>query len=369
MTHTPDSPLFTLLRLAFGTQAQDVDLTQVTDAQWREVVELSFAHGLGAVVAEGYQEWLDQHPAAKPRLEADDMWNERLRLLGTVLKVETFSRKYDENLDELCTFLHESGLTPMLLKGRDAASNYPHPSLRPPGDIDLCFIGTDSAAKADKADKLMSAHFGGKYVHERDARHGKYNFKGIPVENHYHFAHSGRWLSGRERRFERVLTEFSVRGCVDHGTYLTPCPTFNALFLMHHLSGHLLYEYVNLRQMCDYLCFLLRHGAEVDWVLVNRELEAAGLRPFADAVHTVLVRWFALESSLIPGFTADDATANRLMECILRNERRTFKHLDNILRYPRNAWKFRLVTGHGWLLPLLKNALQHIKFLIYFRNI
>ena len=64
--------------------------------------------------------------------------------------------------------LRAAGLEPLLVKGWSVARKYPHPALRPYGDIDLCMADVDLAARVLAADDLrkynVDLHHGGEHL-------------------------------------------------------------------------------------------------------------------------------------------------------------------------------------------------------------
>ena len=54
--------LFSLLRLSLGTRADEMDFSAFTNADWKELIDLSFDQGVAAIAVDGLQKSLELVP-------------------------------------------------------------------------------------------------------------------------------------------------------------------------------------------------------------------------------------------------------------------------------------------------------------------
>jgi len=154
-------------------------------------------------------------------------------------------------LKTLCQIFKDNGLTPIILKGYELSLNYPRPSHRGAGDIDLFLVDKDGKPAAEEGVEIVEKVLG---IKTKKVPHDYgFEFKGLEVELHYD-ATNAYWESETETYIVERLREMLVEEC-------TPCPeidgallpsaNFNAVYLMRHSFGHFYTATGNMWQYVD----------------------------------------------------------------------------------------------------------------------
>ena len=97
-------------------------------------------------------------------------------------KVEKLYNNHQEALYKLQQLLKPYNVKILQLKGLSLSKMYPRPNHRECGDIDFYEVGSSG-----KVDKILES-FGFK-VDYRSKRHSKFDYEGVPFENHRYFLH------------------------------------------------------------------------------------------------------------------------------------------------------------------------------------
>lgn len=148
----------------------------------------------------------------------------------------------------------------MVIKGYGLSLNYPKPSHRPCGDIDIWQFGqwreADNALNFELGLKIDGSHH----------HHTVFDWMGFSVENHYDFVNVYSHKSSRE--LEKIFKELglddshSVEVCGEK-VYL-PSPNLHALFLIRHMVSHFAAAEISLRLVLDWAFFVEKHTKELD---------------------------------------------------------------------------------------------------------
>lgn len=211
----------------------------------------------------------------------------------------------------------------MLLKGYGLSLNYPVPSHRPVGDIDIYLWGRWAEADRMVEEKL------GIQVDNSHHHHSVFGFEGYSVENHYDFVnvHSHRSSSSVEALFKGLAQDKGRAVChlLPGGTEIfLPSPDLNALFIARHCAAHFAAEKMNLRQLLDWALFAAGHHQEVDWNLFWSEAEKMGMEKFVLCINAIAAEQLGFDASIFHtpeefrGFSAHNRVlVARVLEDIL----------------------------------------------------
>lgn len=182
----------------------------------------------------------------------------------------------NHTLVEAVTLFRRHGMQPILLKGQGVASNYPDPTQRWCGDIDLYMGGyyMKACALADQWGEC-----------DRQASESR---------KHYHFRHDGVvvelhriaeqlpavWHNIRFQRWTKAhLQGDGLRETELGGAMISlPPVNFDALYIFNHLWHHFSSgDGVGFRQLCDWVRYLHTFHLEIDCSRLKRDLRAFGL--------------------------------------------------------------------------------------------
>ena len=172
--------LMKLLRIALGTEPMAADGRPMepfpSDINWREVIRLSYEQKVSALAVDGLKAsgYDPREPLFKPWF--DDVKNNE----------ESYAY-YLTVLSTLCQIFSANGLKPVILKGYGLSKNYPVPSHRGAGDIDIYLLDEDGKPAAERGDEILEKQLGLRQLHpeKSDEHHSVFVFKGINIENHH----------------------------------------------------------------------------------------------------------------------------------------------------------------------------------------
>lgn len=355
MDMTSSATLFQLLRFALDNKASSLLPSGI---DWQKVVDLAFDQGVAAIAVDGLQKFYEANPGLELEIDSEELEGLKFEWFGEVMQAEIDYSDHCKKVNVICQTYADNGYKPILLKGIGLSLDYPIPAHRLCGDLDI-FL---AEGKSLEGDLMIKEKLGLEVTKSKIGRHSHWAYKGLSVENHYVLSNS---YSGGEKakRLEQELQTLISSGLYksyEKCPFYLPSADFNAVFLLWHLGSHLCYEGINLKQLCDLLMFLRRHHSEIDWPLVQRIWKQYGMMNLANAIGSVLVKYIAMPEELIPGMVYNDAMAVRIMDDVLAGVKGPRKGLSRVLKYPRNAWKYRLVSGRNWFSCLLDSLWMHI---------
>lgn len=217
-------------------------------------------------------------------------------------EIEKENVKLYDLVPTLCSELDQRGIKTWLLKGQGIGLCYRNPYRRTSGDVDL-FVGLNATDYQRAKDAIME--LGAKETEIWDFRqHAEYSWHDIIVELH---GHIGMKVS---RQFNRTFPQWMQR-CVDgeecvrkkagatHIIYMPPY-RFDAIFIFAHAINHYMTSGVGLRQICDWMCFLVKNHDKIDQKLLEQDLEELGLAKFWKMFGAMAVHCLGMKKELMP---------------------------------------------------------------------
>ena len=344
-------------------KANEIISTTTDIAQmWREVFHLAAKHGVVAIAWDGIGR------IANSGLLTPEQMPDRTLKLQWAVSVDNIAQRYCKHealIGKLAGFYHEHGIRLMLLKGYGISLYYPTPEHRECGDIDIWQFGEQK-----RADKLLRDIKGVK-IDEDVHHHTTYVLNGILIENHFDFinihAHTSNKLIERElqrRAHEEQPQIIEVNG---QRVYL-PSPNLNALFLLKHAASHFAAVELIFRQVLDWVLFVKRHHADIDWPWLYDFAKQMNLHKFLNCLNAIAIDHFGLEASTLPSFERNKALEERVLNDIIEPEFNEKSPKGNILksvifkfrRWWANRWKHRLVHREGLLHTFIVQVYSHL---------
>lgn len=321
-----------LVRIGIG-HTESTDLTKKVD--WTQMKALAEKQGLTAVVLDG----LD-----KCHIETTDTLSQPMRLewIGEVLQnYEQRSAAYEKAIGNLAGWYNRHGFNMMLLKGYGLSLNWPNPKHRPCGDIDIWLFDrykdADSCIASDKGLKIDNSHH----------HHTVFEWEGFTVENHYDFLNVHHHKSNVE--MERILKNLgqddsnNVEVCGEK-MYL-PSANLHALFLLRHTMSNFASTGIQLRQLLDWAFFVEKHGEEIDWDWLDRQLEHFGMKRLYDVFNAICVGDLGFDVNLFPQAQFVPSLKERVLNDILNPE---FSEKESGGFFSRAALKYRRWKANAW---------------------
>jgi len=360
--------LLKLLRIALGTEPRkyfgEVVEPFPEGIDWKEVVRLSYEHKVSAIAVDGLE-------ASKydPYEGLDEKQTEELKavLVPWIKDVENTEWSYCyyvEVLKTLCQIFKDNGLTPIILKGYGLSLNYPRPSHRGAGDIDVFLVDKDGKPAAEEGDRIAQEVLQLEVVRHGNEHHSSFTFKGILVENHHELR--GQFLKTKAEEeylqtLKRMVMEDTIPAKDIPGAYY-PSATFNALFLMRHTIGNLHHGLLNLRQLTDWVIFIRTCGNDVGWEKVNEIQKAAGLSRFAADENRFMERYLGLGIPTSIDATTDEMTINQIAMTIFSPVKVGDTRIERLTYYYRNRWATKYFFGQNWIMAIMRTILVHLRF-------
>lgn len=324
-----------LVRLGLGHESGYV----FEKTNWPAIKALAQQHGLTAIVLDGLDGFsLDDANALSVQ--------QKLEWIGEVLQnYEGRYASYEKVIGSLAAFYNEHGFKMMVLKGYACSLDWPKPSHRPSGDIDIWQFGHYREADALLAAK-MRVNIDTSHHH-----HTVFDWNGFMVENHYDFINVHHHKSNVE--FERILKELGKDDSkfveVQGEKVYMPSSNLHALFLLKHLMMHFASEGIMLRQVVDWGFFVEKHDKDVDWNFVLDVLDRFGMHKMFNIINAICVEDLGFELEHFPPIQFDPNLKDKVLKEILEPEygssvpkgflsRIVFK----IRRWKANGWKHKL---------------------------
>ncbi len=322
-----------IIRLGIGLETY----FSVKSVDWNAIEALALEHGLSAILVDGIERLPeDQRP---PKMVL-------LQWIGEVLQnYESRYKQYQESIGSLAAFYNQHGYKMMVLKGYGLSLNYPKPNHRPCGDIDIWLFG-----KQKEADTSLAKECGIEIDNEHH-HHTVFDWKGFSVENHYDFLNVHHHKSNVE--MEKILKDLGQDDShfveIEGERVFLPSANHHALFMLRHAMSNFASTDFTLRQLLDWGFFAEKHGAEIDWKWLDKQLEYFGMKKLYDIFNTICVDDLGFDSSMFPKVQFEPMLKERVLNDILSPEfteeekggffsRAFFKYR----RWKANAWKHEL---------------------------
>ena len=356
-SHTSINPFIALVRLGIGHWAEIP-----SDVDWKAVRSLAAKQGLAAIVLDGVKVLMDKSASSLAGLDFE------LKMDWTGESIVLYEQRYEKYLktiSELAGFYNSHGFRMMVLKGYGLSLNYPVPSHRPCGDIDIFQFGqskeADQALNREKGVKIDNSHH----------HHTVFRYRGFLVENHYDFVNVYYGHGNKElEKILKSLAEDDSKFVLEGGqkVYL-PSPNLHALFQIRHCMLHFASSEINLRQLLDWAFFAEKHSSSIDWKWLVDVLRCFKMMDFFNYLNAICVEDLGFDAGIfgcgVPAVNQN--IKERILKDIITPEfseeckgnvinRVAFKYR----RWQANAWKQRLCYSDNRFVAFWKSAWAHL---------
>lgn len=336
------------------------------DVDWQSLYSLAWNQGVSAFVWDALEPLVNGGQVQIPR-------EVMLQWAGSTSGFDQRYLKYTRAIAKLASFYNSNGFRVLLLKGYGLSLDWPVPSHRPSGDIDIWLFGEYKRADALLAEKK------GVRVNENHHHHTTFGIDGFLVENHYEFQnlHAHKCNTPIEQRLlatvepcREVQVPIQAKdGSVKNVPVQLPAPQFNALFLISHTAAHFAGEYVSLRILLDWAFFVKKYGSQVDWTALQEDCRRWNRLRFLDAVNAICVEHLGFDAADFPVTARDKALEDRIFADILHPEFDDEQPVGKgflaaffyrLRRWRANAWKNAIVYPEKPLPTFLRQVWAHI---------
>lgn len=354
--------LLQLLRIALGND-NSYKISKKTPINWNEVIKLATSQGLDAIAFDGLVSVFNHSTQEDISIIEDSLGSKKYEWFGCTLQAEQDYEDYRKTLHDLVSFYNAESIPVLLLKGYGLSLNYPIPSHRPTGDIDIYLFGewkhADQIISAKKSIRIDNSHH----------HHSVFRFNGRSVENHYDFLNI--YAHGSSRRVETILKELASNEwetCqLEETTLRLPSANFNALFILRHNASHFASVNMNLRQVLDWLLFVKQHHNQVNWTWLYGVLRRENMIHFANSLNAIGVDYFGFERSLFPEIEEDCVLVKRVFNEIIHpsySEKENGSLAKSLWVKPSrwwcNRWKHRICYSDSLISSFLHSLYAKI---------
>lgn len=304
---------------------------------WTELKVLAEQHGLSAIVMDG----IERLPESKRPTQAF-----LLEWIGEILQnYEYLYDQYGKAICELAGFYNRHGYKMMVLKGYACSLDWPKPSHRPCGDIDIWLFGKQKEADdALISEKCIS-------IDTSEHHHTVFYWRDFMVENHYDFINVHHHKSNV--KIEQILKELGQDDSYSVELYCEkvylPSPNLHALFLLKHLMMHFAAEGVKLRQVLDWGFYVKAHSKEIDWNWLVGVLKQYGMFDMFNILNAICVEDFGFSSIIFPTVQFNPFLKDKVLNEVICPKYGSelpkwfmMRFIFKIRRWKANEWKHRL---------------------------
>lgn len=343
--------LFTLIRRGLGLPT-DPAFPSLPEKEWHEIRQLARTQQVEALCFEGISGLpILKRPSTTLQLE----WG------AGAIRTERQVRRLNNILEEITGWLRMGNIGFIVLKGSAAASRYPEPHRRECGDIDLLITAHDFASAC-----LLLQQKGAAVTDVSPEKHTAFLWQGIVIELHHTLID---FSSPQAIRYIRHMDfhTVSTTALIDGSTYPVLIPAFDCAYMMAHLLHHLWTDGVRLRQVCDWMMLMHRHGEKIDREVLTAYLRQMQLSKMFPVLLGIGIRYFGLPLRQWGKYVsvADYRQAKKLLQYIFQPEPHEnhnkqykrhpgfLKHWKNMILYTSHLWRFRQLSPIEaiWFLP------------------
>ena len=273
-----EKSFFPLLRTGLWNSI-DSELEIPTAKGWNQLLQLARREAVLGIIYHGISILPDK---LMPPSEL------RIGLLVETDQISRQSEKVKAVSEEIVSFFRAASLSPIIMKGPEAAKYYPVPSLRSSGDIDLFFTPVEFPAAID-----IVKSKGIKTSHEPDGS-DVYRWNGIIIEHH--------------QRYFDLHSKTNDLPAI-------PSSEAELLMLSAHILKHAIGVGVGLRQICDIAEAFVALNGKYDSKELAEFSEKNGLRKWNDLLYSYIVEYLGVSPSILPAYKT--VKTSPLMKIIL----------------------------------------------------
>lgn len=325
--------LITLLQSAIMRRALPADFTlELSAEQWHELFKLSAKQGVLAII----YDVISQLPrTSQPPRELHLRW---------AISTDAIEKRYYrqlENAKALSDIWHSEGIKTLILKGFSLSRYYPTPHHRECGDFD-CYL-------FDKYEEgnIVAEREGAK-VNREWYKHSQISFRKTMVENHQYLVTTRKGDDAKSLNDTLIGLIGEEPIPLEDSCILVPSCEFIALFITYHSFSHFVSEGINLRHVCDWICFMSAEQDNFDWNEFYALCRKYKFDRFVDAINAIAAEQFGFEFNN-PDIVKSSLYAERMLQDILFEDAKIYnsntskwhkrlKLISNIYSY---AWKHR----------------------------
>lgn len=220
---------------------------------WQEVYQEAYKHGVLPLVYDALARLRE-----KNIIEID---SESLSIFkNAALMIILSNYKKTEEQNSLLREIDNKGIKVSVLKGTSLAMNYPNPSYRSLGDLDIFVSPDDIKAVSEIIESLG-------YVYERTNTqyHSSFRKNGFEIEMHNSPAGMPVGKTLQKMLFLKRLNDNALKYEAKGTKFFYPCVRDNGIIQLLHILHHTATKGMNLRLLCDWIMFVDSNISDEVW--------------------------------------------------------------------------------------------------------
>ncbi len=299
-------------------QHEKAVLALISRALFGATVELDAHIGLNAVFKEACNQsvfaliYCNLTEAEKERIPIAEQEKWKIQLYMHIAKMEQLL--YEQK--DVLAILSENHIPVAILKGSTCAANYPDPTIRAMGDIDI-LVSPDEQRRAVK---LLQKNGYSEILDEKHHCHFTVRKGNISVEVHKEpnglFMNENTEIKAKfDEFFADALDNIKMRG-----DYPMLSDKHQAVVLILHKLEHFTLGGLGLRQLCDWAVFVQNRMTPTLWSELEPLLASFGLLTFTRVITETCVDSLGLPKECAPwALDFDPDLCEKVIEAIMKN--------------------------------------------------
>ena len=274
-----------------GTFGCQTPLRPLSQWKWEHLWQMALVHGVGGLINDGMATYHGDFFLQIPHPLSE-------QCLSITKATERNNEQTTATLARLFNLFNSHRLRPILFKGQQFASYYPHPLHRNCGDIDIFFPFTPLAEKANELAASLTKMGTNK---EKDCIY--YQIDGVNIEHITGF----KWFTNPilNRQLQQIVDK-EIRCCDSKYTVIQDVKvecfptTLNLLLQLARISHYILNEGISIKQLLDLALFLREEGEHVEVLKLQGWLKRLHMRTMASVIGELLVQLFHFQPNELP---------------------------------------------------------------------
>lgn len=299
----PTKMLFSLLKSGLNDEkVNENDFKGCTVDDWVNMYELSRKNAVTVIAYDGLKKSknIDVPFFLKPSFEESKEY------------AENYHRRQEKILGDFSQKTAEKGISTVQMKGIGFSMNYPNPTSRFGGDLDIFNFKTGTNPAEAKNNKTfvvddIAKEIGAKVDTDHGVKHSYIVYKNMPIENHRNFLNveCGPLHKKMNDYLFKVLNPHTET--LPHGTkVLVPSKEFNTVFIAFHSLQHFVSGGLNLHQLTDWAVHIKKNG-----LVVPKEAKGTKFEEYMYALTNVSNKYLG---------TKVKAPKNQRLESLIEHE-------------------------------------------------
>ena len=272
---------------------------------WSKILRMSEEQSVVGIITDGVSQLPKKYHGDRPVM---------MQFFARTMTVEDENKRMNRFIPKLMEQLERQGVHSLLLKGQGVSLCYRQPLHRMLGDIDLLITNEEEYRKARSLMHLIAEEYG---EEDEGRKHSAFLYKGMLVEIHGNFRfyinrqcrnNVQKWKISRLSSPSRFIENEHLKGVA------LPPVQFDVLFIFAHLIHHYIGgAAIGLRQVSDWMMFLIQNKDAIDNATLENDLDCLGLRKYWRVFGAMAVNWFGFPKEMMPLYDGNETSKGTIV--------------------------------------------------------